>query len=574
MTEPPSEGALRQAIAAEERRLDLRLALARMLVSEGRLGEAAGILSPKKAFSGASGALHVDAGKILLEIGDYASACRHLGRALLLAPGAKLLRLQDLALSNLVREANQGVSPLLKTKYLKGLERLRRGEPAVAAGLFEQVAMQAPSFAPAWVAWRGALEASGDPKAAAKLSLVWPKVGKAAAGVASSALQRRLGRRGLIFDPREPVPWRKIDEVLHPARSAADLKATPDSVWILAEAGRRRRAAAVLMSDGTPDPSADLPYRTREVFVASISKAALVGRGAVLNRDGELLYDLIPRQDPAKYGGAWDGRTMRFDPRLFRDGALTPVFHERPAFLMAGPTDTSFGDWMLNFLPRLSLYRAAELDCDVVIRSDPVAHAREWLAAFGVPLSRVVHHDVTGISVFPTLYAPSWPLPAGRPMDGLFDLYRSADPPPGAPVGQKLYLGRQGLRRRPLLNEAEIEALFVRRGFQVVRPETLSIEEMRRIFAYPACVAGPYGSAVLNLVFCKSRPRCLFLVPPERPTFLKQLVLWMSCMGLSFRQVVGEPLGHGSQEKIDPWRVETRDIARVLDLMLSGIQDD
>ncbi len=574
MSEPPrllggsSEAELRQALAGDRGRLDLRLALARLLLDDGRIGEIAVLLGEEKALGKASGALHLEAGRLLLDIGDYAAACRHFARALLQSPNPKVVRLQDQALASLVKDAEQGLSPSLKSKYFKGVERLRRGDTVAAAEILAKVARRAPLFAQGWAAWRGALDASGDAAGAADLPRLWAKMGGPGPGVASSAMRRRLGSRGLVFDPREPVPWRKKEEVLRPVASAAELRAAPDSFWLIAEGGQRRRLRPALTPEGTPDSSVEAAYRTREVFVVSMSDAAVVGRGAVLTRDGELLYDLVPRQDPAKYGGAWDGRTIQFDPRLFRDGALNVIFHERPAFLMTGPTDTSFGDWMLNFLPRLSLYRAAGLDCDIVIRSDPVANARQWITALGVPESRVVYHDVQGVSVFPTLYAPAWPMPAGRPMDGLFDIYHSADAPAGAPVGRKLYLSREGRGRRPLVNEAEIEALFVSRGFEVVRPETLSFPEMRCAFAQPACVAGAYGSAILNLAVCKSRPKCLFLVPPERPTFLKQLALWMSGMDLSFRYLVGEQVGDGPEEKIAPWRVDTAEVGRLIDQML------
>ena len=544
---------------------------AQRLLRLGRVSEAARLLTSPEALAEGDEKSHLEAGKLLLGIGDFQGACQRFARAIFHSPRSKIVALHDEALQRLAEDAEVGISPALKYKYFKGLERLCRGNPDGAAVVFAKVARRARQFAPAWIGWRGALEAAGRAEEAAAIANLWSSLGGPAPAIIASATRRRLSARGLLFDPHEPVRWRKKEDVLRHASKPAELKDEGDSFYLMSQGGQRRMFQPALTADGRPDTSLCVRYRTRDVFVASISDAALVGRGAVLTRNGELVYDLMVQQDAAKYGGAWADDQMRFDPSLFRDGACIVTFFDKPAFLMAGPTDTSFGDWMLNFLPRLALAEAADLDCNIVIRSDPLGTAVEMLGVLGVPKSRLVFHDVHGVSVFPKLYAPSWPLPAFRPMDGLFDVFRRAVAPAGAPTGRRLYLTRQGLGRRPLVNEAEIQEIFVRRGFEVVRPEALSVTEMRRVFASPAYVAGPYGSGLLNLAFCKSNPGCLFFVPPERPSFLKQLAQWMSGMGLTFHYLLGEPASAGvdHEEKLAPWRLRKEDVESLIDRMLT-----
>jgi capsular polysaccharide biosynthesis protein len=60
---------------------------------------------------------------------------------------------------------------------------------------------------------------------------------------------------------------------------------------------------------------------------------------------------------------------------------------------------------------------------------------------------------------------------------------------------------------RPVLNEDVIENEVLSRGFEIVYPETLSLQEQARVFSQAACVIGPSGSGMLNCMFSKEGTR-------------------------------------------------------------------
>ncbi len=244
---------------------------------------------------------------------------------------------------------------------------------------------------------------------------------------------------------------------------------------------------------------------------------------------------------------------------------------DTPAFLMAGPTDTSFGDFLVNFAPRLSLYEAAGLDCPILVRWKPLPQVLSILEALGFGADRVIFHTTDQISLFPKLFVSCWPSEnKAGPMAGVFDIYRRAHLPPTAdrPL---LYLDRRRVRPRPLVNEDEVCALFAARGFQIVNPGDLSFDEMRRLFSNPACVAGPFGSAFHNLVFSGNHPTSLCLVPAHMPYKLVEMAQWQADLGNRFAYVMGE-MPREPHHSRTPWTISLDKVERALDRMMELVQ--
>lgn len=93
------------------------------------------------------------------------------------------------------------------------------------------------------------------------------------------------------------------------------------------------------------------------------------------------------------------------------------------------------------------------------------------------------------------LHAPNAPLDSvrSRILAGL----------PDAPSGgsRRLYLSRRSERKRRLVNEAELEAGLVARGFQVVEPQRLAVREQVELFRSAEAVVAPTGAALANTLF-------------------------------------------------------------------------
>jgi capsular polysaccharide biosynthesis protein len=115
---------------------------------------------------------------------------------------------------------------------------------------------------------------------------------------------------------------------------------------------------------------------------------------------------------------------------------------------------------------------------------------------------------------------------------------------------RRLYLSRAGVRLRRTVNEAEIEALLAARGFETVRPETLSHADQVRLFGEARTIVSTGGAALTNLLFVPPGGTVIETVPREiQFPFFIGLALQM---GLGYGPVYGGPPGPHEAYRLDP----------------------
>ena len=538
-----AEAALHKALALDPANDKAALRLARLWITRGRPSEAIRTLETCLAAGGKRTAIYRTGWHFLLEIGEFERAAGWIARALSWGkyPAAETLQAHRLAIQGLSDDAAQGVCPNNKRTQREAMESLAHGAPDRAAALFAKLTKACPAYIPAWLGWRGALEASGKTDAQADLRRAWHVFSPRTKTSIDGLMARPLSRRGLVFDPREPIAVREGAGSLVEVSSFAEGVPGRDEVLTLDPGGQPFVVDSVLDLAGARPERTRFELRTAPSRMFAIENAAVVGRGVVLNRDSELLEPLTPAGDLAKAGLTQSGG-LHFDPDDFQDGLCPLRVFDTPALLMAGPTDNSFGDFMLNFPPRLAMAEAAGLDLPIVVRRGLDPARLELLEALGVRRDRILFHDPAGVSLFPRLFVPSWPLPSrGEPIADLFGVYRDRLARPAEGPRERIYLSRQGVEGRKLTNEAEVRALFERHGFRTVHPEQLGFAQVRALFARAECIAGPYGSAFLNVVHAAAAPTALVLMPPEPTDFLDEAALWLGGTGVRFGYLHGAP---------------------------------
>jgi hypothetical protein len=116
-----------------------------------------------------------------------------------------------------------------------------------------------------------------------------------------------------------------------------------------------------------------------------------------------------------------------------------------------------------------------------------------------------------------------------------------------------------------------VRQVFEQRGFEAVYPERLSLAELQVLLAGARCVAGPYGSAWLNLALARNRPACLVCAPPFYEGYLKEVTLWLGAAGLDFGLLLGErapggPAPAGPNEA--PWMLPLERLGPSIDALL------
>ena len=449
----------------------------------------------------------------------------------------------------------------------RALRWLFNGDPHRAETNARKLIDLAPDSASGWAALRGALTAQGLPADAAALRAATTDPSPRVSRIIDRVAGRRLSKRGLIFDPDDHFCVRPMADTLEEVASAEALRSGQNVVWFQDRGGDLVENSPVLELDGAGGEGFEFRFRTAPRFVTSIRNAAVIDEGLILTEDGEFIAETHPVCRPEKYRARRIGDAQVFEPPVKALGQLSVKVFDTPVFLMAGPTDTSFGDWIDNFFPRLALYEAAGLDCPILVRWKPLPQILPILQALGVSRDRLIFHTTDQISLFPKIFAPCWPSrDKCAPMAGVVDIYRRARLPA---QGERplLYLTRLGLPVRPLTNEEEVCELFASRGFQIINPGGLTFEEVRRLFASPACVAGPFGSALLNLVFCDNHPAILALMPQHRPYHLTEVARWQTNLGNRFAYVFGEPPPKNFG-RATPWSVSLDKVELALDRMM------
>jgi capsular polysaccharide biosynthesis protein len=132
-----------------------------------------------------------------------------------------------------------------------------------------------------------------------------------------------------------------------------------------------------------------------------------------------------------------------------------------------------------------------------------------------VPPQKIVIVDAAQHVTADRLWAPVSLLAAGQSSAWAAGFLRDLflDDTPSSRL--RLFLSRRDTPRHPLVNEPEIEAWLVRRGFQSVLPREMTIREQARLFARAEVVVGANGAGLANLVFCPAGTKVLELFSPD-----------------------------------------------------------
>jgi capsular polysaccharide biosynthesis protein len=240
--------------------------------------------------------------------------------------------------------------------------------------------------------------------------------------------------------------------------------------------------------------------------------------------------------------------------------ATLPVRHiEGPVAVIHGPGYDIFGHWLVDFLPRLyGLHRAGfniETLCFVLPKATQRV-ARLFLNLIGIPDKNLVWHDqlVECIAaddvLVPTLYRlrnrfhPLF-VPATRFWRERFD--ERAGVPQEEAAERRIFVSRRNLASaRQLRNRAAIETCAADAGYEIVCPETLSIQQQIRLFRSATRIFGEYGSGLHGSIFARPGSLvCALRGTSHHPGFLQ------SGLAASFEQNAGYVFGEAPQHAGD-----------------------
>jgi hypothetical protein len=204
---------------------------------------------------------------------------------------------------------------------------------------------------------------------------------------------------------------------------------------------------------------------------------------------------------------------------------------ERVAYLAAS---ANYAEWLLGDAPRATLY---DDDTPLVLHGEAGTTHRDTLELLGIAPERVRPYPADarldfagGLAFCTTTFQHHTPCATALRRLRARALERL---PGGGPA--RVYLSRAGIAgSRRIRNEDAIEAMLAERGFDIVRPETLTVPEQAAVVAYARLIVGPYGANLANLVFAATGSRTVIIATKPQPEFARLLAL----LGLAFRHVV------------------------------------
>ncbi len=218
------------------------------------------------------------------------------------------------------------------------------------------------------------------------------------------------------------------------------------------------------------------------------------------------LYDLSGRRIDATVH-LLDGRARRRTPPVVDLPRDLPVLADPVVY--GGHLPKHFGHFLLESLSRLWAYRAHDLGSRPFVHFRPFfhLHERELLEAALRPHGAALH-ALTEPALLRSVLVPQQGIELGRDyhpaMCDVYDTIREELVGPFTePDETPIYLSRTRLPqdRRATLGERELEERLSSRGFRIVHPQELSLEEQIRTVSQARYVIGLVGTALHLTVF-------------------------------------------------------------------------
>ena len=344
----------------------------------------------------------------------------------------------------------------------------------------------------------------------------------------ASPPQPDIGRE--VATARRDVARIALSELLALAQQEVVIRDDFLYVALLAAGGSYRRTAPLCHDTEdalrpTQIACADYLERLEQtcqpIFHVGLRDATVLGQGSVVTAGGALLIESC-WEFFSEVGGCPPG-LVKLANGHHRLGSPPTRHIERPSLLVKRPFWRDYGRWLLDGAALLARLPAMDLpaDCQIIVgaHEDPKMRAimRETLdiLAPGRPVVEQPDHEVWTFAALHYV-TPQQHVPLSKHPSAIADLATRLQgaTPPGAGT-RLLYVARDSALERQLVNEAEVIALCQQHGFEVVRPERLSLRDQAALFRSAACVIGVQGAALANVVFCPGGARLFVLSPAD-----------------------------------------------------------
>lgn len=143
------------------------------------------------------------------------------------------------------------------------------------------------------------------------------------------------------------------------------------------------------------------------------------------------------------------------------------------------------------------------MDLPIVVNDDLAPHQIELLGLLGYSGDRLIRLRSDQPVAFKHLVVPTRLAFGGRWIDPLLpQWYRQRLAPAiSTPATRKLYLSRSTAVRRRVDNEDELVVMLAAQGYEIIRPEHLTVRRQISLFATASHIVAPTGAALTNMIY-------------------------------------------------------------------------
>jgi len=189
-------------------------------------------------------------------------------------------------------------------------------------------------------------------------------------------------------------------------------------------------------------------------------------------------------------------------------------------FLGFNPEWQNYAHLLTDTLPLLFYYRRNLYDdCRLVVPpASPGPIHKKLLDLLGIDSERLYvmpHQRVRFDQILFTTQISLWSQTGllNPAVDALIEAALGPHKTNEAPPMRRLYLSREDIQTRRLLNEPTLVKHLEKLGFEVVNCSALSVEQQVSLFRQAEIVVAPHGAALGNVLFCRSETAVLELFP-------------------------------------------------------------
>lgn len=233
----------------------------------------------------------------------------------------------------------------------------------------------------------------------------------------------------------------------------------------------------------------------------------------------------------------------------------TSVAH-RPGLSVVVGTRASgqFFHWMVEMLPRLILGAALAREHGGTLLMRPITAAYQWeTLAVIAPGTRVAFAEAE-VMRCDEVIVPDHMIQQGAglrpisPLIGLgFNWLLEGFAVPTTPPRRRLYISRADAARRHVLNEAELEPVLRRHGFEIVTLSGLRVAQQAALFREAEIVIGLHGAGLTNAGFCQPGTPLVEILPVGSH-FVSPYWLLAGLRGLPYLNLAGRDAKGGQPD--------------------------